>query len=162
MVDKKREASSGPEHTKRIFDKLEAFKATESDCRSGMSQEQQDEWDSYIEKKMSDQSETKEKQYQQKKQLIDLAAETQRVPFAAEMRTGYDKTPYVRGKVQIGKLQKQHVDAMRAEFDECRWEYTDKDGIKNLSKLLKQKLGGEPKFFKPVTDIDSWDYEVIQ
>ena len=45
-----------------------------------------------------------EKEYKKKKELIDLSAKSQRVPYAAELRTGYDATPYNQGQIQHTKL----------------------------------------------------------
>jgi hypothetical protein len=48
----------------------------------------------YIKEKLFDKAETfEEKEYKKKKELIDLTAELQRAPYAAELRTGYDATP---------------------------------------------------------------------
>ena len=90
-VSEKREASSGRAHKKNVFRKVDEFNQAEKDCQGRLSQDELDHQYKYIKEKMFNLEETfEEKQYQEKKQSIDLSSESQRVPYAAEMRTGYD------------------------------------------------------------------------
>ena len=136
----------------------------------------------YIKEKMFDKAETfEEKEYKKKKELIDLTAESQRAPYAAELRTGYDATPYNQGQVQHTKLGTVHVEAMKDELEARGIEYAPNDGIRKLTKALTTKLrndwvqqnpgvdskiyddnNSKTRFFKPVTDINKFKYDVVK
>ena len=181
-VDGKRDPSSGRAHTKSINQKLRAFDASETECRGRLTLEEQDKRYSYIGKKMFVKDETfEEKEYQKKKQPIDLSAESHRIPYVSELRTGYDTTPYLEGDVQYGKLRTQHVQAMKNELTARNIPFDPKDGIKKLITRLKDALRNawitqnpgvdekiydedekETKYFKPITDISNFKYKVVQ
>jgi hypothetical protein len=92
----------------------------------------------YITENMLDKAETfKEKEYKKKKELIDLTAELQRALYAANLRTGYDATPYNEGNVQHTKLGTVHVEAMKDELEARGIEYAPNDGIWKLTKALQ-------------------------
>jgi hypothetical protein len=88
----------------------------------------------YIKDKMFDKAETfAEKQYKKKKELIDLTAELQRAPYAAELRTGYDRSPYNQGQVQHTKLGTVHIEAMKDKLEARGIEYAPNNGIRKLT-----------------------------
>ena len=179
-VDKKREASSGRAHTKSIFHKLDMFTAAENECQQWMMTQEYNERILYIKDRTFNKAEMFEEKEYKKKELIDLSAESQRVPYAAELRMGYDATPYNQGQIQHTKLGVRHIQAMRDKLDARSIEYEPNDGIQKLTKKLTTKLhnnwvqqnpGVDPKiydddnsktkFFKPVTDINKFKYEVV-
>jgi hypothetical protein len=136
----------------------------------------------YIKEKMFDKAESfKEKEYKKKKELIDLTAESQRALYVAKLLTGYDATPYNQGQVQHTKLGTVHVEAMKDKLEARGIEYAPNDRIWKLTKALTTKLhndwmqqnpGMDPKiydgnnsktrFFKPVTDINKFKYNVVR
>lgn len=114
-----------------------------------------------------------EKAYQEQKQHMLDVRDNERVPRAAERRTGYDEAPYLRGLVRWGKMRNnKYKAAMRAELDARGLAYSDSDGIVGLNTILKTHLRNKwieenpgvsaeevydkddelSKMFKPVTD----------
>ena len=63
-----------------------------------------------------------------------------RAPYAAELRTRYDATPYNQGQVQHTKLGTVHVEAMKDELEARGIEYAPNKGIRKLTKALTTKL----------------------
>ena len=81
------------------------FTAAENECQRWMMTQEYNEWILYIKDKTFNKAEMfKEKEYKKKKELIDLSAESQRVPYAAKLQMGYDATPYNQGPIQHTKL----------------------------------------------------------
>lgn len=181
-VDGKRAASSGRTHVETIFERLADFEKLEQVCQSRLSQQEVDNRRRHIKEHTFNPHETfEEKCYQEKKQSIDLSVESVRVPYAAELRTGYDASSYRKGEVQYGKLRTRHVQVMKDELTARNIPFEAKDGIKKLYGRLKDKLrndwilqnpGVDEKlydddkkktmFFKPVTDINVWDIDIVQ
>jgi hypothetical protein len=154
----KREASSGRAHKQNVFGKLADFDEAEKDCRRRLSQEERDYRDKYIKKKMFDRNETfEEKEFQAKKKSVNLKAESKRVPYAAELRSGYDNTPYLQNKVQYGKLGTIHVEAMRNELTARGIAFPPGEKIKDLCKRLKSKLRNDWKLQNPGVDEKVYD-----
>jgi hypothetical protein len=98
-----------------------------------------------------------EKQYQEKKELVDLKTESKRTQYAAKLRTGYDATPYVLHEVQYGKLGTQHIGAMKDELAAQHIQFQPKGGIRNLTKHLKTHLRNQWIIQNPSVDEKVYD-----
>jgi hypothetical protein len=84
---------------------------------------------------MFDQSKTfKEKEFQAKEKSVNLKAELKRVPYAAELRSGYNDTPYLQNKVQYSKLGTTYVEAMWNELTAWVIAFPPGEKIKDLCK----------------------------
>lgn len=183
-IGKKRKATSGRAHKKSVFGHVQSFVALELACRRRKGKNKTTDWFAYIKTRMFDKKETmNEKEFEGKKALIDLTAKSTRVPYACELRTGYDASPYQDREVQFGKLKREHAAAMQAELDAREIPYAPEDvgKIKTLGNILKRKLRNNwiaqnpgvdvkiydederlTKFFKPMTDISNFAYNVVQ
>jgi hypothetical protein len=158
-IDGKRPPSSGPEYVRRIYDNLDTLTAASEEIRRNMPVEQQDAWEAHIEKSLFDKSETfSEKTYQEKKKSIKINEPVHRHrAYAAEIRTGYQKSPFAQKKRRYGKLGTMHVPVMREELDARGLSYLKEWGIKLLSRELKLSLRNDWIKANPNTDEKVYD-----
>lgn len=182
-VDGKRSASSGRTHTAEVFGRLKEHNEREAECRERYTKQEVTDRFKHIKTRMFNKSEIyEEKEYQAFAQSIDVTKESVRVPFAAELRTGYDATAYQQRKVQYGKLTTKQKIAMQKELGERKIPFDDKkDGITKLIKLLKESIRGDwilqnpgvdvkvfdkddqlTKYFTPRTPYENFGYKIIQ
>jgi hypothetical protein len=106
-IQGKRPPSSGPDYVRQIYDNLDTLMTANEDIRRNMPVEQQAAWEKRIEKRFFDKSETfSEKMYQDKKKAIKINKPVRRHrPYAAEIRTGYQKLPFAQKKTTLWKAR---------------------------------------------------------